>query len=107
MHGDLVHLELAEDLSTAEFIQAFLRFTSIRGACTRLWSDNGKNFVGAELKLARMLRSWRSVDMGGELQRHGTEFRFITPSAPHQGGLWEAAVKGMKYHKIELGLSSF
>lgn len=43
-----VHLELAEDLSTTEFIQAFLRFTSIRGSCTKFWSDNGKNFVGAE-----------------------------------------------------------
>lgn len=35
-----VHLEQSEDLSTAEFIQAFLRFTSIRGSCTKLWSDN-------------------------------------------------------------------
>lgn len=85
-----VHLELAEDLSTAEFIQAFLRFTSLRGACTRLWSDNGKNFVGAEVELARMLRIWKNMDMAQELQKHGAEWRFITPSAPHQGRLWEA-----------------
>lgn len=32
------------------------------------------------------------------LQKEGTEFCFFTPSAPHQGGLWEAAVKSMKYH---------
>lgn len=93
-----VHLELVEDMSTAEFIQAFLRFTSVRGNCTRLWSDNGTNFTGAEKELASMLRSWRKIDVEGSLQRLGTEFRFITPNAPHQGGLWEAAVKSMKYH---------
>lgn len=98
MVSKAVHLELAEDLSTKEFIQAFLRFTSIRGSCSRLWSDNGKNFVGAEVELARMLRSWKHMELGSELQRLGTEWRFITPSAPHQGGLWEAAVKSMKYH---------
>lgn len=38
------------------------------------------------------------MDMGKELQKFGTEWRFTTPSAPHQGGLWEAAVKAMKYH---------
>lgn len=47
MVSKAVHLELVEDQSTAEFIQAFLRFTSLRGNCTRLWSDNGKNFKGA------------------------------------------------------------
>lgn len=98
MVSKAVHLELAEDLSTKEFIQAYLRFTSIRGACLRLWSDNGRNFVGAEKELARMLRGWKQMDLGSELQRLGTEWRFITPSAPHQGGLWEAAVKSMKHH---------
>lgn len=83
---------------TAEFIQAFLRFTSIRSACTQLWSNNGKNFVGAETELARMLKRWNSIELAKQLQRQGTEWHFITPSAPHQEGLWEAAVKSMKYH---------
>lgn len=98
MVSKAVHLELVEDQSTAEFIQAFLRFTSLRGNCTRLWSDNGKNFVGAGKELAAMLRSWKHVDIEGALLKHGTEYRFITPYAPHQGGLWEAAVKSMKHH---------
>lgn len=36
--------------------------------------------------------------MGKALQAFGTEWRFTTPYALHQGGLWEAAVKSMKYH---------
>lgn len=63
-----------------------------------MWSDNGTNFKLAEKELARMLRSWKQVDMGKALQAFGTEWRFTTPYAPHQGGLWEAGVKAMKYH---------
>lgn len=93
-----VHLELAESLSAEDFVAAFLNFTSIRGVCERLWSDNGKNFEGAATDLKQMLQSWDDSDMGKMLQAYGTEWRFITPYAPHQGGLWEAAVKSMKYH---------
>lgn len=93
-----VHLELVEGLSADDFIQGFMRFTSIRGPCARLWSDNGTNFKLAEKELAQMLHSWRKADMGKALQALNTEWRFTTPYAPHQGGLWEAAVKSMKYH---------
>lgn len=91
-----VHLELVESLSSEDFIQAFFNFTGIRGPCERIWSDNGRNFVGAEKELKRMILSWRGLDIENKLP--GTEWRFITPSAPHQGGLWEAAVKSMKHH---------
>lgn len=67
-----VHLELVEGLSTQDFIQAFLNFTGIRGVCTRLWSDNGTNFQGAEKELRAMLRSWREMDMGKLLQKYST-----------------------------------
>ncbi|XP_043064800.1 uncharacterized protein LOC122320698 [Drosophila ficusphila] len=39
------HLELEEDLSTASFLAALKRFTSIRGKPNTIWSDNATNFV--------------------------------------------------------------
>lgn len=93
-----VHLELAEDLSSAAFIDTFLRFTSIRGHCARLWSDNGTNFVGAQKEIGTMLASWKHTSLFAQVAERGTEWRFITPAAPHQGGLWEAAVRSMKHH---------
>ena len=32
------------------------------------------------------------------LATEGCEWKFIPPHGPHFGGLWEAAVKSMKYH---------
>lgn len=95
-----VHLELVESLTTAAFIAAFLRFTSIRGSCTHLWSDNGTSFVGAEKEIGKMVNSWSDSESHShrDLRELRVKWHFIAPSAPHQGGLWEAAVKSMKYH---------
>ena len=43
-----VHLELAMDLSTMEFMQVLRRFFSIRGHPALMMSDNGTQMVGAE-----------------------------------------------------------
>ena len=40
-----IHLELASDLSTKEFIACLWRFVSWRGKPTVIWSDHGTNFV--------------------------------------------------------------
>ncbi|XP_063994038.1 uncharacterized protein LOC135171437 [Diachasmimorpha longicaudata] len=42
-----VHLEVVSDLTKEGFIAAFKRFTSRRGKPMNVYSDNGKNFVGA------------------------------------------------------------
>ena len=50
-----VHLELAVDLTTMEFMQVLRRFFSIRGYPEVLLSDNGSQMVGAERELREMV----------------------------------------------------
>lgn len=95
-----IHLEAVSDLTTATFIAAFRRFTSRRGRCVLLLSDNGTNFRGADAELRDMFRA-ASVfhkEIGAYLANDGTTWRFIPPHAPHFGGLWEAGVRSAKHH---------
>ncbi|XP_011859787.1 PREDICTED: uncharacterized protein LOC105557209 [Vollenhovia emeryi] len=95
-----VHLEAVSDLSSASFLAAFRRFTSRRGHCRRVLSDNGTNFQGAAKELRAMFRA-ASVfysECAASLANDGTEWAFIPPGAPHFGGLWEAGVKAVKHH---------
>ena len=95
-----VHIEVVEDYTSEAFIAAFHRFTARRGHCKELFSDQGTNFVGADTLLKQMVRSSSSYSnqIVNSLAREGTSWIFNPPSAPHFGGIWEAAVKSAKYH---------
>ena len=97
-----VHLELVRDLTTAAFIDAFKRFVARRGKCLKIYSDNAKNFVGADRELQEMRRLFLSEDHKRRIQDAASEeditWNWIAPQSPHQGGIWEAAVKQLKYH---------
>ena len=51
-----VHLKLAVDYSTMEFIQVLRRFFAMRGQPSFMISDNGTQFVGAERGLKEVIR---------------------------------------------------
>lgn len=93
-----IHLDVVTDLTSAAFIACFERFIARRGRCNRLFSDNGKSFVGAEKEIARAYAEWREDGIVDQIANKGTEWTFMTPAAPHQGGIYEAAVKSMKHH---------
>ncbi|XP_065356330.1 uncharacterized protein LOC135950724 [Calliphora vicina] len=96
-----IHLEVCSDLSTAAFRAAFSRFVGRRGLPFRIYSDNGRNFVGASRQLKREFDAFintASTDIAQKYVTHGLEWIFIPPHAPHMGGLWEAAVKSFKFH---------
>ena len=83
-----VHLELATDCSTIEFLQV-RRFFAIRGTPAVMISDNGTQFVGAEKELKEMVKGWK-------LEEKGMKWRFTTPKAPHHNGCAGALVKTCK-----------
>ncbi|KAI8441772.1 hypothetical protein MSG28_005461 [Choristoneura fumiferana] len=96
------HIELAVDLSTSAFINAFKRFVSRRGTCLNLYSDQGTNFIGAKAyfdELSQLTHSKEYKDaFSNEVLQQGINWRFNPPSAPHFGGSWESNIRSIKLH---------
>lgn len=93
-----VHLDVVTDYSSGAFLACYERFIGRRGRCERMYSDNGSSFTGAEKEIRRAYESWRSDETMNSLARNGTDWRFMAPASPQQGGIYEAAVKSIKYH---------
>lgn len=98
MRTKAVHLEVVSSLTTSAFISAFTRFTARRGRCEELYSDNGSTFVGTQSEYEDIKKCWKALETDDQWLALRTIFKRITPRAPHQGGLWEAAVKSAKGH---------
>lgn len=96
-----IHLEVCSDLTTQSFLAAFARFVGRRGLPSKIMSDNGKTFVGAQRALNKDLDAFMkqvAAKVVEKLNTQGVEWHFIPPQAPHMGGLWESAVKSFKTH---------
>lgn len=97
-----VHIVLVGDLTSASFISALKRFCDRRGKCTDIYSDNAKNFVGANRQLQELSNLIHTKEHQSKLQNvlseSGIRFHFILPRSPHFGGLWESAIKSIKHH---------
>lgn len=96
-----VHLELVSDLTTQTFLAAFKRMCARRGTPRHVFSDNGTNFVGAAKLLQQEFshhKTFETSEFIDEMSNLQIEWHFNAPLWPTAGGLWEAAVKSMKYH---------
>lgn len=89
----------------------FLLIKCAKGASTYfvcVYCDHGTNFVGADNELQKAFETWKDDEIQREVHTSGTQWHFITPSAPHEGGIWEAAVKSMKHHlKRVMGVQKY
>ena len=88
-----VHIELVEEMSSSAFINAVIRFTSVRGKVKLFRSDRGTNFVGAvdDLKIDAI-----NVEDGpfkNHLYNSGTVWKFNLPHSSHMGGAWERMIR--------------
>lgn len=94
----MVHIECVSDLTTERFLWALARLASFYQMPKVMFSDNAKTFIGAKNELCDISKSWKSSEMECFLTSKGIQWKFITPRAPNQGGIWEAAVKSAKHH---------
>ncbi|GFT33545.1 integrase catalytic domain-containing protein [Trichonephila clavipes] len=71
-----IHIEIVSDLTSDAFIATVKRFFSRRGKCAKLYSDNGKTFVGAIKELKRFLKLIEDSDdnLAGFLSAEGHMF---------------------------------
>nr|CAI5825550.1 unnamed protein product [Callosobruchus analis] len=102
-----VHLEPVTELSTDAFLSTLKRFIARRGKPINIYSDNGKNFVGAKNELNRMYEMIESNHevISNELSKDRINWHFIPPRSPAFGGIWEAGIKSSKFHlKRVIGL---
>lgn len=97
-----LHLELVSDLTSDAFIAALKRLISRRGRPERMCSDNATTFIGAQRQIKEFydFLNMESVQASIEhfLRDQQTTWSFIPPNTPHHDGLWEAAVKSVKFH---------
>jgi len=82
----VIHLELVCDLSTQAFINALKRFTSRRGLCSDIYSDNATNFVGANRRLSELKGLFHNEESMETIQGYftnlGIHWHFIPPRSP-------------------------
>ncbi|XP_055714251.1 uncharacterized protein LOC129808498 [Phlebotomus papatasi] len=87
------------DLASRTKTQKAYVFVSRRNLPAEIYSDNGRNFVGADRELRRLFEQEENQrKLIAATSDLNIQWRFQSPSAPHHGGLYEAAVKSTKYH---------
>jgi len=90
-------------LTTEAFLAVLRSFIARRGKPRTIYSDNGTNFQGASNELNEIYNMLHTSSQMTRIQdfliSDGYDWKFIPPHAPHTGGLWEAAVTSMKYHR--------
>ena len=91
-----IHIEVCHDMSTDSFLMALSRFISRRGAPVALYSDNGSNFIGAEVELRKLIRTLDQGRIVDGLSIQKIEWNFGPPYASHRGGVWERMIKSVR-----------
>lgn len=94
----MIHIECVSDLTSEKFLWALQRLVAIYSMPAKMFSDNAKTFKGAANELRRIREVWMDARTEDFLNSKGVQWQFITPRAPFQGGIWEAAVKSTKSH---------
>ena len=91
-----VHFEPIDSISAPALINALIRFTARRPGVKKIFSDCGRNFVGAEKLIEEALKT------ADQKTGHEIEWVQIAPKAPFRGGIWERLIKETKKILVSL-----
>ena len=99
LNSRAIHIETANSLTADAFLNAYRRFVCRRGPVTRLYCDNGTNFVGGRRELETALDELSMNKLQRELLKDEcdlVEFRMNPPRASHMGGIWERQIRSAR-----------
>ena len=96
-----VHLDMATDLTTDNFLLELRRFIGFYGQPKYVRSDNGNNFRGAAREISEMNQRWRlNNEDAGKLKDfvalYDIKWTFSTPLASHHNGSVGSLIKTVK-----------
>ena len=80
-------------MSVDNFILDLCRFKARRGHPKSIRSNNGSNFVGAEIELRDALSKLDQKKIINELKENRIQWMFNSPKSPWMGAAMEALVK--------------
>ena len=100
-----VHFEVALNMDTGTFFDAFRRFTSRRGIPKEIHSDEARNFLKAKSDLLSLFKYVDQDQLVNGLERYGVEWHVNVPHAPFRGGVWERLLRYYKetFRKLVYG----
>jgi hypothetical protein len=90
-------------MDTDSFLNAFRRFISRRGIPSKVWSDNGSNFVGGSGELRKALKELDEAAILEYGVSQSIEWNFNPPTASHMGGVWERLIRTVR--RVFMGIS--
>jgi len=98
-----VHLEKLHNLDVDSFLSGFRRFVSRRGTPSKVWTDNGTNFVGGQAEMSRCFDELQTKMIELHGVRQNVAWHFNPPSASHMGGIWERMIRTIR--KVLVGIA--
>ena len=96
LYSRAIHIELLDDLTTDCFINALRCFISLRGVVKMIFCDNATNFIGANNEMKQALKQMEPEKIENFLASKQVEFKFNTPHASHQGGVYERQIRTVR-----------
>ncbi|GFU93685.1 integrase catalytic domain-containing protein [Trichonephila clavipes] len=87
-----IHLDFVSDLISKAFIACLKIFFGRRGKSSKMFSDNGKTFVVANIELKKLHDLVKAPDetLVSYFNDEHIDWNFIPPWSPNFGGLWES-----------------